>query len=607
MKKSLDKHWKTLLFSSSGFGPNLLMVIMGAYFTDAINPAAIGSDSLQVINGTCLVLPALFPILWMFAKIFDGVIDVPLAALTDSMSTKWGKRRPTILASWIPMIISFIMCWIPVGNEAVYTIWVTVWAIIFFASYTLCMISYYGSFSFVCESEEQRTKLSSYKAFFDTISYCFAYALVPVALSALNMHIDKFVLFASPVMITMLIPLFLIKEGEKYGYPERANVETEERHSMLQSFKVTFGNRIFRRWLLVNCCSFFGLQMFLVAMNAMIIGGMGFTNTDMAIINTCAFAPVPIMLYIFNKITAKKGIRFGLQICMITFSIAILSFLFGSLYITGGNKSLQYMISITGSICGSLSIGTFFMLPYVIPVQVAAVEEKLTGRNNSAMYFAVQALTTTVVGAIASSGIYENIKMLFIDKPTGAITYALDATSAAETLGVAESGIYNLGTLIVPIVVCVMCLIGFIAAFKLPRDFSSEEIAKEFKKDNPDVDISLAVEDKREDRDSVGVNIALWLLSLGLFGFIWSYFAIAKANKQSGGKLTFLKWLACTIIPFAGIFVLSSLRRKLEPVATEKGKKLAPTALYAIFAFLFPIAPLNFIGLSLLTSDTEKL
>ena len=134
MKKSLDKHWKTLLFSSSGFGPNLLMVIMGAYFTDAINPAAIGSDSLQVINGTCLVLPALFPILWMFAKIFDGVIDVPLAALTDSMSTKWGKRRPTILASWIPMIISFIMCWIPVGNEAVYTIWVTVWAIIFFAS-----------------------------------------------------------------------------------------------------------------------------------------------------------------------------------------------------------------------------------------------------------------------------------------------------------------------------------------------------------------------------------------------------------------------------------------------------------------------------------------
>ena len=45
--RSLDKKWKELLFAFSGFGPNLLMVIMGSYFSDAMNPAALESGELD--------------------------------------------------------------------------------------------------------------------------------------------------------------------------------------------------------------------------------------------------------------------------------------------------------------------------------------------------------------------------------------------------------------------------------------------------------------------------------------------------------------------------------------------------------------------------------
>lgn len=98
MVRSLDKKWKEFLFAFSGFGPNLLMVLMGAYFSDAINPAALPSGSYQAImGGVCFILPALFPILYAIAKVFDGIIDIPLAHLTDSLSTKWGKED---LQSW---------------------------------------------------------------------------------------------------------------------------------------------------------------------------------------------------------------------------------------------------------------------------------------------------------------------------------------------------------------------------------------------------------------------------------------------------------------------------------------------------------------------------
>ena len=207
MKKSLTNKWKEFLFSFSGFGPNILMVIMGAYFTDAINPAALGEGSFQAIGNTCLILPALFPILWMIAKAFDGIIDIPFAAITDNMSTRWGKRRPAIAVCLIPMIISYVMCWNPIGgsNQLVNTIWIVLWALVFFSTYTMCLISFYGSIATVCTNEAQRMRVSGFKAFFDTISYCIAYALVPVILQASKVHIDKFVMICLPLMLTMAI------------------------------------------------------------------------------------------------------------------------------------------------------------------------------------------------------------------------------------------------------------------------------------------------------------------------------------------------------------------------------------------------------------------
>ncbi|MBR5797909.1 MAG: MFS transporter, partial [Clostridia bacterium] len=414
MVQSLDKKWKEFLFSFSGFGPNFLMVLMGAYYTDALNPVAFeGNSTYQAIaSGVCFITPALFPILFALGKVFDGIIDIPFAHITDTLSTKWGRRRPAIAVCFIPMVVGFVLSWIPVGgaqNPMLNTLWVSFWNIIFFAAYTMCLIAYYGSLSTVCTNEPQRLRVSGYKSFFDTISYCLVYALVPLLLDSLQVHVDKFVFVCTPLMLTMLIPLFMIKEGEKYGYPEDAGL-APEKISIVESLKLTFQNKIFLNWTFVNCCTFFGLQMFLSAMNGMIIGGMGFNGAEMAIVNTCAFAPVPVMLYLFNKLKAKRGVRFTYQSCLLLFALAIMSFFFASTYVCGeDNKILQYVIGCLGGMCGSWAIGAFFMMPYLAPAQISSVEMQLTGKNHSAMYFAANAVTTSIVGAISGSLVYEYV------------------------------------------------------------------------------------------------------------------------------------------------------------------------------------------------------
>ncbi len=615
MVKSLDKKWKEFLFSFSAFGPNFMMVLMGAYFTDAINPAALPDESLQAImGGTCFILPAIFPILYAISKAFDGIIDIPFAYISDTLSTKWGRRRPTIAVCAVPMILSFVMCWIPVGgpeNQLLNTIWIIVWALIFFSTYTMCLISFYGSVSTTCSDEPQRMRVSSYKSFFDTISYCLVYALVPLLLEVMDLHIHQFVYCTLPIMVTIFIPLFLIKEGEKYGYPEREG-QVPEKIGVLASLAVTYKNPLFRSWLLVHGCTTVGLQMFLVGMNAMIVGGMGFNGGEMALVNTAAFAPVPIMLYLFNKVKQKKGIRFTFQTCLLAFGVAILSFFFASTFITGGNKPVQYAIAITAGVVGSWGIGAFFMMPILVPSQIASVEEKVTGKNRAAMYFAGNAVISSVLGALSSSLIYENIKMLFIDKATFQVTWAENVEAAAAAMGAAGDTVYNLGTLMVPFVVFVSCVAGVFACLTMPKDYTVANIARIMKKHDPSLDIDhLLQTDAAKESDEKGevifVQVGLEILSGFLYGFIWAAFLL-RSVKEFLGKKALPAWLLCCLVPFAGGFVMAKRNAQLVALGKEKGVSLkSHKVLHIVCGLVLPVLPVNVISLALTQHNLNKL
>ena len=615
--RSLDKKWKEFLFAFSGFGPNLLMILFGAYFQNAVNPIALNADSsiFAIAPSVIFILPALFPILFAIGRIFDGIIDIPFAHVTDTLSTKWGRRRPAIAVCMLPMIIAYALMWFPIcgGNnpsdQLVNTFWIFGWSIVFFATYTMCMIAFYGSLSTTCVDEPQRMRVSAYKSFFDTITYCMVYALVPVILEGAGLQIDDFVFCLLPAMFTIAIPLFMIKEGEKYGYPERNGGE-EKPVTLRESVTLTVKNKAFMRWLAVNCCTYFGLQMFLSSMNALIEGGMGMNGLEMALLNTCAFAPVPVMLFLFNKVKTKKGVRFTYQTCLLAFAAAIMSFFFGSLLVTGGNKPIQYIIGSTGGVIGSWGIGAFFMMPYLATAQISNVEETLTKKNHSAMYFAGNAVATSVIGAISGSLVYEYIKMYFF-APGKGFVWAETMESAKTLLN--SSAVYNLGTTLVPFIVAASCILGFFLAFRMPKDYTPRELARAMKKDDPTLDITEIETNpkydvKEEKGEIVFINIGLTILSGFIFGFIWVAYLLKSIKEISGKKFSSLGWwvLSC-LVPFGSIYTLLRMSSVLRSCGEERGLTLLKQPWLSIvrvvaicLTVILPILPVNVIVLALL-------
>lgn len=588
--KTLNKIWKEVLFAMSGFGPSFLMIIVGAYFTDAINPSSlpIGSPMAISPNGYIYILPLVFPVLIMIAKMIDGAVDIPLANYIDNLKSPVGKRRLPIIVGIVPMIVSYMMTWWMISdNQTIMTIWIIFWIIIFFVSYSNNLIAFLSSISEVCVDSNQRLRVAIFKAFFDTIAYSLSYALVPVLINN-SFRINDLALVLSPLLLTIIIPLFMIKKEQIVE--EESDVQEEvvlkdaatETVGLFKSISLTFKNKAFMRWMAVNACSYFGLQIFLVSMNSLIIGGMGLPGWGMAILNTVAFAPIPLMLYFFQKIRNGKGVRFAYQLALITFSICIFSFFFASKYFLGSdNVLLQYIITVIGSLAGSFAIGSFLLMPTLLPSQIGAHEKTLTNVNHSAMFFAVQALITTVVGAVSGGFIYENIKMLFINKDTGKIIYADNIAHAATLFGVSETIVFNFGLLLIPFIVSLACIVGIIFSLRMPRNFTIREVAKlnggeDVLDNNPEIE--LEDENNTKHVDIFSINIVLYFISGTIFGAVWRYEVMKPLLKKNFALLYVLSFV------FPPLFIYITYKLATE-LGFRKDKKVLLTVLACFFVF----------------------
>jgi hypothetical protein len=288
-----------------------------------------------------------------------------------------------------------------------------------------------------------------------------------------------------------------------------------------------------------------------------------------------------------------------------------MSFFLGSRFLWGDNTGMRMLIGVAGGLCGSWAIGAFFMMSYLAPAQISSVEEKLTGRNHSAMYFAANAVTTSIVGAISGSLVYEYVKNLFVSKAAPGVVWAQKAEDASLAFGLGGdlSQVYNLGNLIVPFIVCFTCIAGFFIAFKMPRDYTPGILAREFKKMDPTLDISaLEAEDVPQEKgEIIFVQIGLSILSGFIFGFVWLGFLL-RSIRELTGKGSAARWVLSSFVPFASVLVLLKLRAELIAAGKDRGVKLnIPAWLLVATALILPILPVNIVAQAMLQHNVNKL
>jgi glycoside/pentoside/hexuronide:cation symporter, GPH family len=399
------KKWQEPFYAIGGFGPGFLYQIALTYLIYFYRPA----QALIQNKGALVFAPAAgFAAGMLVARILDGLVDIPIASWTDNMKSKWGRRRPLMLLGMIPAAVAFILMWYPpfavgVDGSTGNAVYIAIMSSVFFFFYTLMTVPYLASLSELVKDETSRVRVASWQTFFNTASYVLVYVVAPILFDKFGVRGTVWLLL--PCIVSFIGPLLVIKEESTLRKGENgetiAPTPAEVDVPIWQSFKMTLTNRTFGIYVLSLATFFFGLQFFLGGVSYMALDMMGLTQTQLGYMNAAAFAPVPIMLLLFNFIARKKGAKLGFQIALIVFAVVMMLF---PLAWTKLNMPLSPMLIgiILGGI-GSFSVGVFFTIPYAFPSQIAAEEAAVTGKNRAGMFFAVQGLINQFVGSLAGS------------------------------------------------------------------------------------------------------------------------------------------------------------------------------------------------------------
>ena len=447
--------WQIPLFAFASFGPCMLSTIISVYLVDALQVAGFGADVEQwTYANKTIVAVGLFSILKAISQLMDGLTEVPCATIVQNLKTRWGKRRPAILVGTVVMTLAYVLFCFPISgeeNSVANSIYFGILLTVFVSFFTLAINALFGTYAEITATDDDRLFLTNIKAAFDTIQYSIAYALIPVFIG-FGVNIREIGLYFAPLSLTMVIALVLIKEnsslpGAVAKYGENAGQAVEEKSiGMMDGLKMTLGNKTFQAWLLVHGCFNLGLQMFLSGQNVLISGPMGLSGFQIAIINTTAFAPVPIMLIFYRKVMKKKGFRFGFQTALGSFALGMLCMCVA--YVQWiPSATVRMILGATGGVISSYGIGAFFSAPTAMPTQIAAEQKRQTGVSHPSMYFAVQGIVNSIVGALGPGLIWPNLRNVSIGGNDLAGTHAMTYF------------------------VIVFCILAIVAANKLPKEY----------------------------------------------------------------------------------------------------------------------------------------
>jgi GPH family glycoside/pentoside/hexuronide:cation symporter len=267
-------------------------------------------------------------ILW---SVWNAINDPLLGILSDRTSTRWGRRKPHIIAGIIPTCILIILLWTaPLDNPTLGFIYFIIVINLFDTFYTAYSLNQTSLFPEMYQDLDQRARANNYVAIFNIIGLLFA-ALLP------SFFIEELIDFGSTteratrqmqyitasIIMAILAAVFAaifiifgIKERKEYSK------DPEAAPSFGKSVKLTFKNKAFKYYVAVNFAQWyiFGL---VPIINTYYIGYIiGITDAlfqmmFLALIFISAIIFMIIWRKIFTKNGAKKGHMTALAVMMI--------------------------------------------------------------------------------------------------------------------------------------------------------------------------------------------------------------------------------------------------------------------------------------------------
>ena len=356
------------LYSMASAGLNILSITVGTWLLYFYAPPP---DS-----GRTQYLPvALVGILLTITSIWDAAIDPFIGHWSDTLRSRWGRRRPFLIFAAPVVAIAAILIWTPPGGgrvvlNAVYFVLI---AILYFSAFSLVGIPYDGTLPEMAPDSKTRVGLSYWKNVFGILGVLIGSIIAaplfqnlgPVAMGAA---------VGGVALVTIWLTLLGLRETDRpVGEPMGA----------VEGLKATFQNGQFMVVFVSTLFVHVAYQMLLANMPYFVTLVLGQTEGDVAIYQGALIVIMALTGPLWALWNKKLPQRTLLNISMIGLAVALaLGFVAGTLPGIPPMAQALVMVALVG-----VTLGGYFIIIYAMMGNVVDYDEILTGRRREAIHY----------------------------------------------------------------------------------------------------------------------------------------------------------------------------------------------------------------------------
>jgi glycoside/pentoside/hexuronide:cation symporter, GPH family len=341
-------------------------------------------------KGRMLVPLLTFTFIMGAGRLIDGVLDPLVGYASDSIRTRWGRRRPFIALGTPLLVVAFFLLWLPPDphisrHNTIFFIFVVN---VFFMLYTVVMIPMMAVLPEMATSDKDRVSLSGIQMIFGLVGS------IAAAMGS-GMLITK--MGYRGMAISLGVMAFIFYMLAVIGIKEPVHTSRENQVPLFSALKSTFTNKDFLAFAASVVFFWMGFNMLLQITPYFLTQIMMMKEADMWKLMApfmgallVAFLPVMVLAGRMSKKTLYS-------ICM-----AALGVVFPLLMWVGRAKGLP--VSVQGMIfMGAVGLAAFpvFVLPNAFIADIADHDALKTGMRREAMYFGVYCFLQKLAMAIS--------------------------------------------------------------------------------------------------------------------------------------------------------------------------------------------------------------
>jgi GPH family glycoside/pentoside/hexuronide:cation symporter len=317
---------------------------------------------------------ALVGVLMTIASLWDAVIDPFIGHWSDTLRSRWGRRRPFLIFASPFILLGAILIWTPPGKTVVLTaIYFMFITLVYRTAYSLVGIPYDGTLPEMAPDSRARVGLSYWKNVFGILGVLIGSLLAAPLFQSIG-AVYMGIVVGIVGVVTIYMTLLGLRETDRpLGEPMTA----------MEGLKATFRNKqflfVFISTLFVHVC----YQMLLINFPYFVTLVLGKTEGDVGIYQGVLILLMALTGPIWMLWNKRRNQRWLLNFTMIGLTIVVaLGFLVGS--ITAIPLMMQGFLLV---ILIGIMLGGYLIVIYAMMGNVVDYDEMLTGRRREAIYY----------------------------------------------------------------------------------------------------------------------------------------------------------------------------------------------------------------------------